>query len=125
MDESSLSQLAAWITEAGLAGHPEPAMLTGFCERLVAAGVPLAGGLVIIDTLHPIHEGHATRWRRDNAGDDADRLRAHERRRGRGELAAQHVLPADRDRRIDAPQADRPQRRWQNSLPSPAGATRG
>ena len=65
MDEGSLSKLATWVTGAGLAGHPEPAMLTGFCERLVAAGVPLASGLVIIDTLHPIHEGHATRWRRD------------------------------------------------------------
>ena len=100
MDERSFSQLATWITEAGLAGHPETAMLAGFCERLVAAGLPLAGGLVIIDTLHPIHEGRAFRWRaRQRRRAAVVEYGPHERRRGGGELAAQHLLPAGRDRR--------------------------
>jgi adenylate cyclase len=65
MEEAALPTLATWIAEAGLAGRSETVMLTGFCERALAAGLPLARGLVIIDTLHPIHEGHAARWQRD------------------------------------------------------------
>jgi adenylate cyclase len=65
MDESQFSQLAAWITEVGLVGGSETTMLTGFCERAVACGLPLAGGVVVIDTLHPLHEGHAIRWYND------------------------------------------------------------
>ncbi|MBI1774702.1 MAG: adenylate/guanylate cyclase domain-containing protein [Proteobacteria bacterium] len=67
MDETQFSELASWITEVGLAGRAETLMLTGFCERAVVAGLPLASGLVIIDTLHPTHEGHAFRWREDEA----------------------------------------------------------
>jgi adenylate cyclase len=40
-------------------------MLDGYCERLRAAGLALAGGTVVIDTLHPLYEGHAIRWFRD------------------------------------------------------------
>jgi adenylate cyclase len=64
MNVTEESKLAAWTTEAGLVGKSEIDMLTGFCERAAAAGVPLAGALVIIDTLHPIYEGHAVRWAR-------------------------------------------------------------
>ncbi len=67
MNETQLSELASWITEAGLTGSAETAMLEGFCRRAAAAGLPLASGLVIIDTLHPTHEGHAFRWREDEA----------------------------------------------------------
>src|SRR5262245_7464350 len=38
-------------------------MLAGFCERAVAAGLPLGSLVVVVDTLHPTHEGHAVRWR--------------------------------------------------------------
>jgi adenylate cyclase len=64
MDEAQFSDLIAWITEAGLAGCSETVMLTGFCERASADGLPLASGLVVIDTLHPVHEGRAIRWYR-------------------------------------------------------------
>jgi adenylate cyclase len=67
MNDAKITELAAWITNAGLAGHRETDMLAGFCERLVSAGVPLASGLVVIDTLHPVYEGHAVRWYRDPA----------------------------------------------------------
>ncbi len=66
MDKSQFADLAVWITEAGLAGRPDTLMLTEFCERAVAAGLPLASGVVVIDTLHPIYEGHAIRWYHDN-----------------------------------------------------------
>jgi adenylate cyclase len=64
-----LSALAGWVTEAGLAGMSETAMLDGFCRRANAAGLPIARAATIIDTLHPVHEGRAFLWRRDdNAG---------------------------------------------------------
>jgi len=65
MDDLKLQDLAAWITEAGLAGGSETEMLAGFCDRAVAAGLPLTDALVVLDTLHPTHEGHAVRWHRD------------------------------------------------------------
>jgi adenylate cyclase len=36
--------------------------VSGFCDRCVAAGLPLARALVLIDTLHPVHEGRVLRW---------------------------------------------------------------
>lgn len=62
MDEAQFSQLTSWLAQAGLAGAPELAMVTGFCERVVAAGLPLARCHVFIDTLDPIHEGRLMRW---------------------------------------------------------------
>jgi adenylate cyclase len=65
MDEIQLPKLAAWVTEAGLAGASENMLLAGFCERLIEAGLPLARASVLIDTLHPIHEGRVFGWERD------------------------------------------------------------
>lgn len=62
MNDAQLTALASWITEAGLAGRSEPAMLTGFCERAIALGIPIANGAVFVDTLHPVHEGRMFRW---------------------------------------------------------------
>ncbi len=67
MDAVSLSELVGWIVEAGLAGKSETVILDGFCRRAVAAGLPIARGALIIDTLHPIHEGRLFRWRADAA----------------------------------------------------------
>ena len=63
------SAIADWVVAAGLAGEGEGALLEGFCRRAIAAGLPLARGGLIIDTLHPIHEGRAFRWRRDASGE--------------------------------------------------------
>src|SRR5215204_1948814 len=60
---AALSDLASWITEAGLAGESETGLLDGFCRRAANAGLPLARALVLTDTLHPVHEGRAIRWR--------------------------------------------------------------
>jgi len=64
MDEKHFAALAGWIAEAGLAGQSETAIVGGVCERVVAAGVPLARATVLVDTLHPIYEGRAVFWRR-------------------------------------------------------------
>ena len=57
--------LAGWITESGLTGMAETELLQGFCERAVAAGIPVIRGVVIVDTLHPVYEGRVFRWFRD------------------------------------------------------------
>jgi len=62
MDEAKLSQLPDWLAQAGLAGEPELVLLAGFCERCIAAGLPLSRAHVFIDTLDPVHEGRLFRW---------------------------------------------------------------
>jgi adenylate cyclase len=62
MDDRLTTDLAAWVTQAGLKGRSETVLLSGFCERIVATGIPLAKALLIVDTLHPIHEGRVFRW---------------------------------------------------------------
>jgi len=65
MDAARIAELQAWVTGAGLSGRPETELLSGFCARVAAAGVPLRRALIAIDTLHPIHEGRAFRWFHD------------------------------------------------------------
>src|SRR5215218_2825786 len=67
----AIADVVTWVAEAGLAGSSEADLLRGFCERASAAGLPLVRAVVIIDTLHPIHEGHAFRWRRDPSNESA------------------------------------------------------
>jgi adenylate cyclase len=64
MDLTSLSELRTWLTEAGLAGKSETVLLDGFCRRALDAGLPIARAIIVIDTLHPVHEGRAFYWRR-------------------------------------------------------------
>jgi adenylate cyclase len=65
MNETSFSELAGWVTEAGLIGRTESELMAGFCRRIADSGVRLARAIVILDTLHPIYEGRAFRWRAD------------------------------------------------------------
>jgi adenylate cyclase len=62
MNETFFAELSAWLVQAGLAGMPEPDIVHGCCERCIAAGLPLARALVLIDTLHPVYEGRLFRW---------------------------------------------------------------
>jgi len=62
MNEAFFSELSEWLTQAGLAGMPETDIVSGFCDRCVAAGLPLARTTALIDTLHPVHEGRLFRW---------------------------------------------------------------
>lgn len=64
----ALAAIADWVTAAGLAGKSEAELLEGFCRRALAAGLRLARAAVIIDTLHPVHEGRAFRWSRELDG---------------------------------------------------------
>src|ERR1700741_5074944 len=62
MNEAFFAELSAWLTQAGLAGTSETDIVSGFCDRCVAAGLPVARALMFIDTLHPVHEGLLFRW---------------------------------------------------------------
>ncbi len=62
MNEAFFAELSAWLTQAGLAGTPETEIVSVFCDRCVAAGIPLGRAHVAIDTLHPVHEGRLFRW---------------------------------------------------------------
>ena len=65
MTEAEIAKLATWLAKAGLEGRTETALVEGFCSRALAGGLPLSRAMVLIDTLHPIHEGRAFRWERD------------------------------------------------------------
>lgn len=84
MDESDLRSITDWVIGQGLAGTPEADMLAGFCERCRTAGLPLDRAVVLIDTLHPVHEGHAFFWRSDGVVREPTRYG----RTDRGEAAA-------------------------------------
>jgi adenylate cyclase len=62
MNENLSAELSVWLTQAGLAGTPETDILSVFCDRCVAAGIPLGRAHMAIDTLHPVHEGRLFRW---------------------------------------------------------------
>jgi adenylate cyclase len=87
MDIGKAADIARWVTEAGLTGMTELELLHGFCHRLVAGGVPVARVNIVIDTLHPIHEGRVFRWRRDDQG-DLDHIVEYGRTNVGGEAAA-------------------------------------
>jgi hypothetical protein len=62
VNEAFFAELSEWLTQAGLSGVSETDIVAGFCDRCVAAGLPLARALLFIDTLHPVHEGRLFRW---------------------------------------------------------------
>jgi adenylate cyclase len=62
MNERFFADLSAWLTQAGLAGTPENDIFSVFCDRCVAAGIPLGRAHAFIDTLHPVYEGRLFRW---------------------------------------------------------------
>jgi adenylate cyclase len=65
MEDAEVARLAEWLIEGGLTGTPETALLSGFCRQARQAGLPLGRVLILVDTLHPIHEGRAYRWGAD------------------------------------------------------------
>jgi adenylate cyclase len=63
MKDVTILKLSQWITQAGLAGLSELALVQEFCRRALEAGVPLSRGMVGVDTLHPVLEGRVFAWR--------------------------------------------------------------
>lgn len=71
MDHHASEAIGAWVVAQGLAGATEKTLLDGFCERCRAAGIELSRAVAIIDTLHPIYEGRAFRWRNDGIDEES------------------------------------------------------
>ena len=63
-DASELAAIGDWIVQRGLASDDLPGLLSGFCERIVALGVPLWRGHLSLATLHPMYEAIGYSWRR-------------------------------------------------------------
>jgi len=68
MVPSTVASLTEWISEAGLRATDEARFLGEFGTRACNAGLPLSSVVVFVDTLHPIYEGHALRWRAEVSG---------------------------------------------------------
>jgi adenylate cyclase len=58
--------LHRWAVDEGLRGTAADRLFEGFCNRLVAAGVPLARAFAGGRTLHPQWAGYAYFWYRDS-----------------------------------------------------------
>jgi adenylate cyclase len=71
MQTTDVDRITDWIVRSGLAGAQETDLLREFCEKCNAAGLPVGRALVVIDTLHPVHEGTVFRWRNDNVEEEA------------------------------------------------------
>lgn len=70
MNRSEIDAIADWIVQSGLSGAGEMELLNGFCARCEQGGLSLASAIAVIDTLHPIWEGRAFRWRNDGVQQD-------------------------------------------------------
>ncbi|MGF7160952.1 adenylate cyclase [Rhodoligotrophos appendicifer] len=70
MNSIDIDRVAAWVVEQGLSGTKEQDILAGFCDRCREVGIDINRGLAVIDTLHPIYEGRAFRWRGDGVAED-------------------------------------------------------
>jgi len=68
---ADIDRITDWIVRRGLKGVEEVDLLREFCEKCNAAGLPIVRALVVIDTLHPVHEGTVFRWRNDDVEEDA------------------------------------------------------
>ena len=63
-DAEHIQAISDWLIDQGLLQTRVPAMLAGFCDRLVAAGVPLLRANVSARTMHPLIDSMSNVWRR-------------------------------------------------------------
>ncbi|MCW5733424.1 MAG: adenylate/guanylate cyclase domain-containing protein [Enhydrobacter sp.] len=70
MTPADVDRLSNMIVRRGLEGMAVSALLQLFCEKSGSLGLPINRALMVIDTLHPVHEGHVFRWRNDGQEDD-------------------------------------------------------
>jgi adenylate cyclase len=62
--DAEIGSIRDWVVRQGLASDDLPALLGGFCERLVTLGVPLWRGHMSLPMLHPMYEAIGYTWRR-------------------------------------------------------------
>lgn len=71
MTPADLHRVAQRVIAGSLDGASETALLDAFCLECRAVGVEVSRAMVIADTLHPVYEGRAFRWRSDGAEEAA------------------------------------------------------
>ena len=71
MKDADVARIADGVVRCGLVGVAEEELLREFCQTCNEAGLGLARAIVFSDTLHPIHEGRAFRWRNDGVTEEA------------------------------------------------------
>ena len=71
MNDTDLHRVASRVIARSLDGASEPELLHEFCVRCRDAGVDLSRAMAIVDTLHPVYEGRAFRWRNDGVEETA------------------------------------------------------
>jgi adenylate cyclase len=89
MNDAFAMEIGAWVTTAGSRGRPSWTCCTASASERPPPGCR-SRALVLIDTLHPIHEGRVFRWSRAPAPDERTviEVRADDRGwRGCGEVA--------------------------------------
>ena len=59
-----IAKISDWIVRAALADASEVDLVGGVCQRLEAAGVALARGIVATNMLDPTHDTRVVRWTR-------------------------------------------------------------
>lgn len=70
--KQTFAAIRTWLIQAGLAGEPLPELFDQFCQRLVAAGIPLTRGYVSTATLHPLLWATGIVWRNGGIADAVD-----------------------------------------------------
>lgn len=76
VDERLAQSLIDWLTARSLSGMAEHELLTGLCERMVRAGIPLLRVSTATELLHPTAGGQGVIWKRN----DVTELEAYPRR---------------------------------------------
>ena len=59
-----MDKVADWLTHSSLAGDDLETMVRGFCERLAAAGMPIARVHLSFSMLHPLYDALGFTWER-------------------------------------------------------------
>ncbi len=62
-----VDKVADWLMRSALAGDPLETIIQSFCERLVAAGVPVARIHLSFSMLHPLYDALSFVWSRGQA----------------------------------------------------------
>ncbi len=65
VESGDIASISAWLVNEGLRGATQTALLQGFCERLVAAGIPLQRAHATQRALHPVIGAVGFDWHRD------------------------------------------------------------
>jgi len=60
-----IDTLANWLVDQALGSAPLEKIFEGTCERLYAAGIPIARSHVTFRVLHPLYEAQALNWERE------------------------------------------------------------